>query len=474
MTRKFPRNSMEDLFQGIEALRKDVDFLTYNKEKSLPFRDKDNFPPGVEGQAVLAEGVPTVIVPIEFGEFLFEAMPVDETLGFQDQVYTAGSIVAVTLVNPVETGLVRDYDHPMWENSSLNTVIVLVKSIYNLVSLSYDNDNHSWYRLNGTTKTLLWSKSKEFVNGSGYSNDEVNVAFTVTDSGDILIAWNRMYDTQFLNPGSLTPAITAGMSNPSRFDYSSLYHYNFSTNTSTEILRMSDISSIASSDGTFQFGTFYPTTWSPSGDKLIFQVDNFPYSASFSPGYNRANVYLICDYPSGSSPTKLLAGGYADLSGTVYEDTLLPVPKFNPADPTQIFFVQALASDGSNSGIGRVNDDGTGITTIYYEFGVIQSNLEISPLGNFIAFINSDSKMAVISMDGTSGTLFPAIGFTMPTGYSLISWSPDETHLCVMMDTDIWVLNLSSGNWTNTIHLDDTVVNYIDTLAWAFRPGVNP
>jgi hypothetical protein len=58
MTRKFARNVLEELFQGIEELERRLDALENNHEKTGPFRDKDHFPPGVEGQIVIAEWVP--------------------------------------------------------------------------------------------------------------------------------------------------------------------------------------------------------------------------------------------------------------------------------------------------------------------------------------------------------------------------------------------------------------------------------
>jgi hypothetical protein len=56
MTRRFARNSMEELFQQVELLTNRVDAMQRNAETTLPFRDVAHLPPGIEGQIVIAEG----------------------------------------------------------------------------------------------------------------------------------------------------------------------------------------------------------------------------------------------------------------------------------------------------------------------------------------------------------------------------------------------------------------------------------
>ncbi|HEY1248645.1 MAG TPA: hypothetical protein VGE97_06640 [Nitrososphaera sp.] len=55
MTRKFQRNSLEEAFEELESLRRDIGRLINRKEITLPFRDASNLPPGIEGQVVLAD-----------------------------------------------------------------------------------------------------------------------------------------------------------------------------------------------------------------------------------------------------------------------------------------------------------------------------------------------------------------------------------------------------------------------------------
>jgi len=93
VTRKFPRNSLEDLFEGIARLQTRIDSYTNNTNQSLPFRDKDNFPPGIEGQLVLAEYIPPTAVGMCIKCVHTWAEPYEATFG----VDLGGSIPKVWL-----------------------------------------------------------------------------------------------------------------------------------------------------------------------------------------------------------------------------------------------------------------------------------------------------------------------------------------------------------------------------------------
>lgn len=467
MTRKFPRNPLEMIFQELEDIDRRVEAYANRHNVTLPFRDKNQLPPGVEGQLVLADFIPPVVVAL--GDMIFRGFRMTDDSQSQIYTFSAGDS-DVTLANPDDSPLVYEYDYPLWETSARTSIIAKTNSIYSITDADYTETNvfHFW-RLEAGTKIELWSRNRSFYNG--VRNTPEHLYYGMTSTG-LKVAWSRPYETVIISPPSESPPLSI-LPDPQEQDHNAIYYHDFSANTDNEVLRMSDIEPLAGPS--YKYSNFTGLIFSPSGDKIVFFTNNFPYTYPNSGILSTEKCY-ICDFPSGSSISELMSMPYTGTTGsTVYTigDLATQYVQFNPANPSEIYYVAITSTDGSTSGFAKINDDGTGQTIIYDEGDGIEDLPKISPLGNFIGFFGGHSGAftpKIINIDGTGVTSYP-FDITFPDVPRYVAWSPDESKFCAMGNNTLWILDIATSTWTHSFHSDESVTGFYENPQWVYETG---
>jgi len=397
---------------------------------------------------------------MDLGDVIFYAYENDDD-PFQAKPFTMGA----DGTDPVPTLVLPDgevphedpdYDYgvlpPRWESAAKTSFLIASGSSWT-VDDGYDNGTFRLFKFVGNTKTLAYSRDNVLL-GSG-------IWFFLTADYGVEFVWREEHALDFLDPATLTPPITSGMSNPSAFRQSQATRASIDDPaTETPVVTNLDVVA-ATGDSTYMYGGVSIYSASPSGGKIIVGADNFPYTTANS-GHSRQSCLLSCNH-DGSGLTPLL---FATNDTTPHEYYQAQV-WFDQTDESVAYY---SSYNGTTYGIGTVAIDGSGHSVIYNTGSDPALPMVPSPDGTKIAYssFSYNGAVHVINSDGSGHTAYPN-GVSSSSARRL-AWNEDSDKIVTSSNDNVCLLDLGTGDWSVSFAEDD-LWSFPYDPQWAFWWG---